>query len=67
MGFWSRLRRGKPEKRSALSFDDWVDFFNYANVAYPFLRNSMSALDEETIGSTLTQVAKSNGLVFALI
>lgn len=69
MGFWSRLlrRSSKSEARSALSFDDWVDFFNYANVAYPFLRNSMSALDEETIGSTLTQVAKSNGLVFALM
>lgn len=69
MGWLSRLlrRREREEQRSALSFDDWVEYFRFDGTTYPFLRSSMSSLDEEAIGASLTQVAKSNGLIFALM
>jgi Phage-related protein len=68
VGLWSRLlRRREARSTQPLSFDDWLEFFHVNGTYYPFLRNSMSALDEETIGATLTHVAKSNGLVFALM
>lgn len=72
MSWWRRLlgrqraAGGQMERRS-LSVDDYADLFRFNGTAYPFLNTSMGNLTEESIGSTLNQVAKTNGIVFALM
>jgi phage portal protein BeeE len=46
---------------------DFADLFTFNGTAYPFLNTSMGNLTEESIGSTLNHVTKSNGIVFALM
>jgi phage portal protein BeeE len=72
MGWWRRLLGRKTTgaelvKRSALPFQDWVDLFSFGGTSYPLLNTTMASMNEEAIGSTLSQVAKSNGPVFALL
>ncbi|MEU8264468.1 phage portal protein [Micromonospora sp. NPDC048999] len=57
---------GAQSSRSSLSMQDFADLFSFNGSAYPFLQTSMGALNEEAIGATLSQVARSNGPVFGL-
>lgn len=63
-GLW--VPDGAQSSRSSLSMQDFADLFSFNGTAYPFLQTSMGGLNEEAIGATLSQVAKSNGPVFAL-
>jgi len=72
MGWWRRLFGRKTTsvelvQRSPLPFQDWVDLFSFGGTSYPLLNTTMASMNEEAIGSTLSQVAKSNGPVFALM
>lgn len=78
MGFWSRLLLGRrheqesaqlAEQRShpALPFNEWLDYFAFDGVQYPFLRTTMGALDEEQAPALLSGVVTSNGPLFALM
>jgi phage portal protein BeeE len=61
------LRPAAERRDNVLSMGDFSDLFRFNGLAYPFLNTTMGTLDEETIGSTLNQVAKTNGIVFALM
>lgn len=73
MSWWRRLlglqraTGGVDEQRSTLTLDDWANFFSFNGSTFPLLNTSYGQLDEESIGATLNQVAKSNGIVFALV
>ena len=71
MSWWRRLlglqrATAVPERRS-LTVDDVAELFRFDGVTYPLLRSLMGTLDEETIGATLSHVARTNGIVFALM
>lgn len=72
MSWWRRLlglqrATGGEARDTTLSTQDLVELFQFDGTTYPFMRTSMGTLDEEAIGSTLNHVAKSNGVVFALM
>jgi hypothetical protein len=65
MGIWERVfRRRATEGRS--SVQTFVDLITNSDL-FPMLRTTMPALDEEQVVGSLSQVAKTNGPVFALM
>jgi phage portal protein BeeE len=61
--------RAPARQRSvqALAFQEWVDWFSFGNVNYPFLHTSMGQLDEERLVQTATAAYHANGPTFALV
>lgn len=65
MSLWSRLfRRSALEVRGTTQ--DWVDMYIYA-AENGLLTTSMGQLDEEQVAQTYAGIAKTNGVVFALV
>jgi phage portal protein BeeE len=62
-----RAARATPARPANLSFQEWVDWFNYDGVNYPLLRTTMGKLDEEQLVQTATAAYHGNGPVFALV
>jgi len=60
-------RTRAPQRPRNLSFQEYVDWFNYDGVNYPLLRTTMGKLDEEQLVHTATAAYHGNGPVFALV
>jgi phage portal protein BeeE len=58
---------GSQLDRRSLTVDDVAEFFRFGGAYYPLINTSYGQLSEENIGATLNQVARSNGIVFALM
>jgi phage portal protein BeeE len=50
-----------------LSFQEYVDWFSFDGVAYPFLKTSMGRLNEEQLAQTASHAYRMNGPVFSLV
>lgn len=64
-----RRLRGGSEQRSSLTFDQWLDYFNFNGLAYPV--TTMGGNKQEEPGADflgyVNGLYKSNGIVFAVM
>src|SRR5215467_9181558 len=52
---------------SALSWDQWQDYFTFGGFGYPLIQTTMGSLDREKVAASAVAAYKASGPVFSLV